>query len=83
MMNIISFISYGTDKKRAVNNQWRIPESRLLCLAFAFGGLGAWMGMLHFRHKTKHKKFVILVPIALVVQVAVIGYAIMYNFFLA
>lgn len=79
VMNVITFITYGVDKRRAIKNKWRISEARLLGMAFAFGGIGAFFGMFFFHHKTKHKKFVILLPIAYVVQVAVIVLAVMYS----
>ena len=37
----------------------------LLGLALLGGSIGAFMGMLIFRHKTRHKKFKILVPLFL------------------
>ena len=70
--NIIVFAFYGVDKWKAIHNKWRIRESTLLLLPFFMGGFGALMGMKVFRHKTKHIKFKILVPIALIVNVALI-----------
>lgn len=63
LINICTFIVYGIDKRRAKHGQWRIPEATLLWLAFAGGALGAWVGMMVFKHKTKHWKFRILVPL--------------------
>ncbi|NLK27842.1 MAG: DUF1294 domain-containing protein [Clostridiales bacterium] len=64
MINLIGFISMGIDKRRAIHDQWRIPERRLLIIAFLGGGVGTLLGMSAFRHKTKHIKFVLLVPLA-------------------
>lgn len=72
LMNLIAFFAYGIDKRRAIRHRWRIPESALLGFAFCFGGAGAFLGMRIFRHKTRHKKFIVLVPMALVVQILVI-----------
>ena len=44
-------------------------EKTLLTLAFCLGGFGAFLGMWVFRHKTKHSKFKILVPIALILHI--------------
>ena len=63
MINMITFVLYGIDKRKAVKNQWRIRESTLLLLAAAGGVFGAWLGMNVFHHKTKHRKFTILVPV--------------------
>ena len=56
---------YGIDKYKAINNQWRISEKLLIGSAFLMGGLGAFLGMMLFRHKTKQLKFKILIPMAL------------------
>lgn len=65
MLNIITYFLYFTDKKRAQTQKRhkRIPEKTLLTFTFSFGGIGALLGMLQFRHKTKHLKFKIGVPI--------------------
>ncbi len=68
-VNIVAFAMYGIDKKKAIQKGWRISERSLLGIAFCFGSLGALLGMRFFRHKTKHTKFVILVPVALTIQV--------------
>lgn len=70
VMNLIAFAAFGIDKRKARLDKWRIPESTLLLLAFLFGSLGALLGMRAFRHKTRHWKFRILVPLFLVLQVA-------------
>lgn len=64
-INIIAAIVYGIDKWKAKHQKWRIPEASLLCLAMAGGALGAYIGMQLFHHKTKHKKFIFLVPLFL------------------
>lgn len=67
--NIITFAMYGADKKKAKNKQWRTKESTLIAVAFIMGGIGAYAGMKYFRHKTKHIKFQILVPIAIIINI--------------
>ena len=37
--------------------KWRIPEKALLLLSFLGGAIGGILGMLLFRHKTKHWYF--------------------------
>jgi Predicted membrane protein len=71
--NIVTFFLYGVDKFNAMNNRWRIPNKSLLLCAFFFGGIGAFFGMRIFRHKTKTKEFVILVPIGAIVSL-LLGY---------
>lgn len=62
-MNLVALILMGADKKRAQRHRWRIPEATLLAAAALGGAGGAWLGMYLFRHKTKHLRFVLLVPL--------------------
>ena len=56
------------DKARARKKQWRIPEKLLILVAFIGGSLGILLGMYAFRHKTKHPKFSVGVPVMMMVQ---------------
>ena len=72
--NFAVFLTYYSDKRRSIKRQWRIPEATLITMAFAGGGVGAICGMYMIRHKTKHLKFQLLVPLALVLQLVAAGY---------
>ena len=74
IINVATFFVYGLDKRKARLNRWRIPESTLLLLAALGGSVGALLGMKLFRHKTKHWKFTIGVPMILIVQLALTAY---------
>ncbi len=69
IMSIIGFITMGIDKRRAIKRGWRIPERTLLLIAFIGGALGSFLGMHLFRHKTKKIKFIVLIPIALLLNI--------------
>ena len=71
--NLCVLILYALDKSRAKNNKWRISEATLIAVAFLMGGIGAFLGMSLLRHKTKHLKFRLLVPLAVVVNVVVVA----------
>ena len=73
IMNLVTFILYGADKAKAMKGKWRIPEKTLLLFAACFGGLGAFLGMKVFRHKTKHTSFRILVPMCMIIQFILIA----------
>ena len=73
VINVVAFCFYGLDKWKAKHNRWRISEATLILSAVIGGSLGAFCGINLFRHKTKHKKFMIGVPVILVIQIAV-GY---------
>ena len=76
-VNLITFILYGVDKRRARKGQWRIPEKTLLLGTWLLGGVGAYTGMRMFRHKTKHWVFQLSAPLgallSIVVMIAVSG----------
>ena len=71
MINIVGFSIMGIDKKRAKRHQWRIPEKTLFLIAILCGSVGSIAGMYVFRHKTKHPKFVIGMPVILAAQILV------------
>ena len=72
-VNIIGFALFGMDKQRAVRHAWRIKESTLFITAIIGGSVGCIIGMQVFRHKTKHMKFVIGMPMVLIMQMAAVG----------
>ena len=63
VINLSGFIMYAVDKAKAKQKTRRIPEKTLLNFARLGGGLGCWLGMKVFRHKTLHKQFRITVPL--------------------
>ena len=70
IINIVAFFLMGIDKKKARTGAWRIPEKTLFLSAILGGSIGSICGMQLFRHKTKHKSFVIGMPAILVVQLS-------------
>jgi uncharacterized membrane protein YsdA (DUF1294 family) len=72
IINSITFIIFGLDKRKAVRHQRRIPESVLLTLTFLGGTIGAIAGMLFFRHKTSKKAFLIKLVVVVVIQMVLI-----------
>lgn len=73
-INLLTFVVYGIDKLKAKKGLWRIPEHTLLLLAFCGGSIGAWFGMMIWRHKTRHLKFLIGVPLIFFLQLAIVSY---------
>ena len=71
-VNALSLHFMLADKCKARKNAWRIPEATLLGLAAIGGSLGALMGMQLFRHKTRHPKFFIGIPLLLVLHTALL-----------
>ena len=62
----------GYDKYQAIHKKWRIPEITLLSLAIIGGGIGSFLGMIFFHHKTKKLKFMILIPLSIIIDILLI-----------
>ena len=84
-INIIALVMMGIDKSIAIKNgkkkntrskyskeSSRIPEATLIMLAVMLGSVGAFLGMQIFRHKTKHLKFTIGVPLCFVLNCIIV-----------
>lgn len=69
IVNAIGFILMLVDKIKAKKNLWRIPEATLFLVAVIGGSIGSILGMYTFRHKTKHIKFIVGMPLILAAQV--------------
>ena len=72
LINLLGFVLYGVDKAKSKGKSRRIPERTLLWVARLGGGVGCWLGMMLFRHKTKHTRFMILVPLWIVLWAAAV-----------
>ncbi|MGE7600932.1 DUF1294 domain-containing protein [Peribacillus sp. NPDC097675] len=70
--SIISFSLMGIDKKRARKGEYRISEKTLWTWAIIGGGTGAFIGMRHFRHKTKHFTFKWGLPALMAIQILLV-----------
>ena len=67
---LIAFALMGLDKWKARHESWRIPEKTLFLSAVLGGSVGAMLGMYLFRHKTRHRRFVIGMPVIFLLQLA-------------
>lgn len=70
IINAVGFSFMLVDKRRAQKKRWRIPEATLMGIAAIGGSVGSLAGMYLFRHKTKHPKFTIGIPVILILQIA-------------
>lgn len=73
-VNAVGFILMLADKHRARKNQWRISEATLMTVAAIGGSLGCLIGMYTARHKTKHLKFTVGIPLLLSLQLCAAAY---------
>ena len=70
LINIVSACLTVWDKRRAQKNGWRVRERTLLLVAILVGSPAMYGVMKKIRHKTKHKKFMIGLPVIFFLQVA-------------
>lgn len=68
LMNVCGFALMGIDKWKAARGRWRISERTLFLTALLGGSIGSLVGMYLFRHKTRHLRFSIGIPVILVLQ---------------
>lgn len=78
IINLYTFCLFYIDKQRAIKHKYRIPEKHLLFSSFLLGGIGSWLGMRTFRHKTQKTIFKISVPIAALLSFASIFIVLFY-----
>ena len=69
IINAVGFLLMLIDKWKAKHHRWRIPEATLMGVAALGGSVGSLLGMYTVRHKTKHIKFTVGIPVILVVQI--------------
>ncbi len=78
-VNLIAFLLYVIDKRKAIKDKWRIPERVLLWWSLP-APWGAFAGMRIARHKTQHKKFTILIPLFMALHIILLaGYIYYFN----
>ena len=72
IINALGFLLMLVDKWKARKNRWRVRESTLLLIAALGGSVGSLAGMYLFRHKTRHLKFTLGIPLILAAQCFVV-----------
>ena len=68
IMSLLTLLAYLSDKRRAKKHQWRKSEPSLLCLGVVGGAVGAILGMVMLRHKTRKWYFWVVNLISVYLQ---------------
>lgn len=71
VMSLITFITYGVDKRRAIRGDRRVPEITLHALELFFGFPGALLAQQVFRHKRKKPRYLVVFWILVLVHAAI------------
>lgn len=68
VMNMIAVIITIYDKRAAVKHRWRVRESTLFIVSALGGSVLMYLTMQLIRHKTKHMKFMLGIPLIFILQ---------------
>ncbi|KJS15841.1 MAG: membrane protein [Peptococcaceae bacterium BRH_c4b] len=71
-INIVGVFIMAWDKMKARAGAWRISENNLLLIALVGGSVGIYLGLKVFRHKSRHYKFSVGVPIIFLIQAGIV-----------
>jgi uncharacterized membrane protein YsdA (DUF1294 family) len=72
VISLISIVVTCYDKAIAGKGIRRIPEATLLLLSALGGSVAMYITMQIIRHKTQHKKFMIGIPLIIVIQAVLV-----------
>lgn len=80
-INAIAIIMMKKDKEYAQTGAKRVRENTLLIIALVGGGFGEYYAMYKYKHKTLHNKFLFGVPMAIMINIAMITYSLSLSLF--
>lgn len=72
IISVISVVMIIRDKSCAKKGKWRVPEKTLFILSALGGSVAMYITMKAIRHKTQHKRFMIGIPVIMIVQALMI-----------
>ena len=76
LANLLTFVCFAVDKRRAVRGAWRIREATLLGLSLAGGVVGGLLAMVLLRHKIRSPQFRYGMPFTLVAWLALAAFVV-------
>ena len=71
IISLTAIIMTVSDKSRAKKHRRRVPEKTLFTTAALGGSAAMYITMLTIRHKTKHKRFMIGLPLIIFAQTGI------------
>lgn len=72
VISLIAVTLTVSDKRRAVRHRYRISEFTLLFFSALGGSVAMLLTMLLIRHKTQHVKFMVGIPVIIILQLAIV-----------
>ena len=74
LINLMTFVAYGIDKRAAQKHAWRTPEMQLHLMELIGGSPSAFLAQKFFHHKTKKTSFQIFFLFVLALQLIIVYY---------
>lgn len=71
-INLLALILTVSDKLKAVKHRYRISEFTLMLVAALGGSVTMYITMLVIRHKTRHLKFMLGIPLIFLIQLVIV-----------
>lgn len=71
IINVVGIIVTVYDKLAAKKHNWRVKEKTLFILSAVGAGVSIYITMLLIRHKTKHKSFMIGIPVIIILELII------------
>ena len=68
VVNALTILAFWGDKQQARKGGWRMSEKGLLGFSVAGGTPAAILGIIIFKHKTKHYSFLFILAVIVAVQ---------------
>ncbi|MBQ7504136.1 MAG: DUF1294 domain-containing protein [Ruminococcus sp.] len=72
IISLTAVIVTITDKYKAIHHKWRVSESALLIISALGGGVAMYTTMLIIRHKTQKLKFMLGIPLIIVLELIIV-----------
>ncbi|MBQ3331441.1 MAG: DUF1294 domain-containing protein [Ruminococcus sp.] len=80
IINLLAVIVTVRDKIAAVRGHWRVKEKLLLLIAALGGSPAMLLTMLLIRHKTRKAKFMVGIPLIMILQLVIVFLVLHYGF---
>lgn len=80
IINIFAIFMTVHDKIAAIGGKWRVKERTLLLIAVLGGSPAMLLTMLLIRHKTRKPKFMVGIPLIIVLQLAALYLVLHYGY---
>lgn len=78
LISVITVTFTVGDKLNAKRDGRRVPEDFLLTLGLLGGALAEYVTMKLIRHKTRHKKFMLILPAEIIIHIVIVVFILIY-----